>query len=127
MFKLGNRLGAERQAGHRRRSQFRGCHLHQILGALDLPKGVGTYWDHPETRLEDFIYQTDYPNLSIIPGESELSEIAEVPPGPKQRLLQALKRLDCDYLILNLGAGNHYNVMDFIDFFFVVGQGYLSH
>ncbi|WGK68461.1 P-loop NTPase [Candidatus Haliotispira prima] len=99
-----------------------GSNLHLTLGAMGLPKGVGTYFDNPLTRLEDIIYPTDYKNLSIIPGESELPGIANVPPAPKQRLLHDLRRLDCDYLLLDLGAGTHYNTMDF---FLLSGNGIL--
>ena len=86
-----------------------GSNLHLALGAMGLPRGVGTYFDKPSTQLEEIIYPTDYPNLSIIPGESELPGIANVPPAPKQRLLHDLKNLQCDYLLLDLGAGTHYN------------------
>ncbi len=99
-----------------------GSNLHLTLGAMGLPKGVGTYFDNPATRLEEIIYPTDYDNLLIIPGESELPGIANVPPGPKQRLLHDLKQLDCDYLLLDLGAGTHYNTMDF---FLLSGNGIL--
>ena len=99
-----------------------GSNLHLTLGAMGLPRGVGTYFDNPSTNLKDIIYRTDYDNLSIIPGESELPGIANVPPGPKQRLLHDLKRLDCDYLLLDLGAGTHYNTMDF---FLLSGNGIL--
>ena len=99
-----------------------GSNLHLTLGTMGLPKGVGTYFDNPETRLDEIIYQTDYDNLCIIPGESELPGIANVPPGPKQRLLSDLKNLDCDYLLLDLGAGTHYNTMDF---FLLSGSGIL--
>ena len=99
-----------------------GSNLHLALGAMGLPRGVGTYFDKPSTRLEEIIYPTDYPNLSIIPGESELPGIANVPPAPKQRLLHDLKNLEYDYLLLDLGAGTHYNTMDF---FLLSGNGIL--
>ncbi|MEM9424681.1 MAG: P-loop NTPase [Spirochaetota bacterium] len=99
-----------------------GSNLHLTLGTMGLPKGVGTYFDNPATSLREIIYPTDYENLSIIPGESELPGIANVPPKPKQRLLDDLKRLDCDYLLLDLGAGTHYNTMDF---FLLSGNGIL--
>lgn len=99
-----------------------GSNLHLALGQMGLPKGVGTYFDNPNTEIHDILYPTDYDNLFFIPGESELPGIANVPPGPKKRLLQDLRKLDCDFLLLDLGAGTHYNTMDF---FLLSGSGIL--
>lgn len=97
-----------------------GSNLHLSLGQIGLPYGVGTYLDNPTTKIDKIIYETEYENLYFIPGEAELPGIANVLPEAKSRLMNDLMSLECDYLIMDLGAGTHFST---IDFFLLSGQG----
>ena len=90
-----------------------GSNLHLTLGQIGIIKGVGTYLDNRATNIREIVHKTEYDNLYFISGESELPGLANVLPGPKRRLMNDLRSLNCDYLILDLGAGTHFNTMDF--------------
>lgn len=97
-----------------------GSNLHLTLGQIGKVKGVGTYLDNRSTNIREIIHKTEYDNLYFIPGESELPGLANVLPTPKQRLMEDLKTLNADYVILDLGAGTHFNTTDF---FLLSGEG----
>lgn len=99
-----------------------GANLHLNLGQMGLPKGIGSYFEDSSLPLDKIIYPTDHENLLFIPGEAELPGIANVSAQLKQRLLHDLRTLDCDYLVLDLGAGTHCNTTDF---FLLSGSGIL--
>ncbi len=90
-----------------------GSNLHLILGVRSGSRGVGTFLTDQNTELDEVILETDYPNLRFIPGEGEIPGIANMTSAQKRKLISRLKRLDADYLIMDLGAGTSFNVMDF--------------
>jgi len=101
-----------------------GSNLHLILGHLGDPRGIGSYFNNKDLKLDDIIYPTSYENLRFIPGESELPGVANVSASSKKKLLSNLLKLEdqADYLVLDLGAGTSFNTMDF---FLLSGCGIL--
>lgn len=90
-----------------------GSNLHLILGVRGGGGGVGTFLSNPEVEFEQIIVETEYPNLRFIPGEGEIPGIANLSSGQKRKLMNRLRNLDADFLIMDLGAGTSFNVMDF--------------
>lgn len=90
-----------------------GSNLHLILGQMAVQAGIGSFLLNTKTQIEDIIYPTNYNNLRFIPGESELPGVANIRSGEKNKLIRNLLKLECDYLILDLGAGTSFNTMDF--------------
>ena len=90
-----------------------GSNLHLILGQLAVAAGIGSYLQNSKLTLEEIIYPTSFDNLRFIPGESELPGVANIRSGEKNRLIRNLSKLECDFLILDLGAGTSFNTMDF--------------
>lgn len=97
-----------------------GSNLHLVLGEHVGSRGVGTFLNNGKTKIDQIIYPTSWKGLSFIPGEAELPGAANVTVPSKRRLVKALKTLDTDYLILDLGAGTSFNT---IDFFLLSGCG----
>ena len=98
-----------------------GSNLHLILGLRGIPFGIGTWFNSPETDLEDIVVDTDVDNLRFIPGDSEIPGMANLKPQQKRNLVKGLMSLaNTDVLILDLGAGTSTNT---IDFFLMSGQG----
>ena len=64
-------------------------------------------------NLEACATPTGIPNLEIICGPHDSSGVADLAFHDKVRLLQKLRDLDADYLILDLGAGTGVNTIDF--------------
>ncbi|MBN1523330.1 MAG: P-loop NTPase [Spirochaetales bacterium] len=87
--------------------------LHILLGIQPSGKGVGFYLKEKNSKFEDCILQTEYPHLRFIPGDSEIPGIANITQSQKKALISKLLSLKTDYLILDLGAGTHLNVLDF--------------
>lgn len=92
---------------------FGGSNLHLILGVRSTSPGIGAYLSDPEIDFDATVANTDYENLRFIPGEGEIPGIANLGAGQKRKLLSRLKSIDTDYLVLDLGAGTSFNVMDF--------------
>jgi flagellar biosynthesis protein FlhG len=92
---------------------FGGSNLHLILGVPSARAGIGRFLTDSETEFTDAIVPTDYNNLLFVPGDGEIPGIANLPSGQKRKLINRLGKLDADIVILDLGAGTSFNVMDF--------------
>ena len=79
---------------------------------------------YPNVTLEDFIKKevdtleetlidTPHKNLKLICGAGDILGLANPKYTQKMRLLRHLGKLDADFILLDLGAGTSYNVLDF--------------
>nr|WP_276202196.1 P-loop NTPase [Vulgatibacter incomptus] len=100
-----------------------GANLHTCLGI-----------DHPEATLSDFVLRkkasldeiavdAGVPGLRLISGSSDTIAAANPLHQQKLRLMRAVQDLDVDVAILDLGAGSHFNV---IDFFLLADHGIVT-
>lgn len=94
--------------------------LHMFLGLRSIETGIGTFLNSKELKFEDIKIKTDYNNVSFIPGDAEMPGIANMTSQQKRTLIKSLLSLDADFLIMDLGAGTSYNVLDF---FLISGRG----
>ncbi|MFW5742966.1 MAG: P-loop NTPase [Spirochaetota bacterium] len=92
---------------------FGGSNLHLILGIRGVTTGLGTFLNASGVAFNDVILDTEYENLRFIPGDGEVPGIANLGSGQKRKLINRLKSVDADFLVLDLGAGTSFNVMDF--------------
>jgi flagellar biosynthesis protein FlhG len=92
---------------------FGGSNLHLILGIRGVTTGLGTFLNASGVAFNDVILDTEYENLRFIPGDGEVPGIANLGSGQKRKLMNRLKSVDADFLVLDLGAGTSFNVMDF--------------
>ncbi len=97
-----------------------GSNLHLILGVRNPPAGIGTWLNDSRKPFEQIVLQTEYSGLGFIAGDAEIPGIANLSAAQKNMLIRRLSRLDADVLILDLGAGTHFNVLDF---FLMSGRG----
>ena len=89
-----------------------GSNLHLILGQPASKVGLGTYL-MGKTNFDDIVCETEYKNLRFISGDGEIPGLATLPLKVKRALLTDLRgRTDCDFFILDLGAGTHANILD---------------
>ncbi len=90
-----------------------GANLHTTLG-LDLPRRtLSDFIDRKVERIEDLVTPTGIQNLGLVSGALDNLEAATPKHGQKMRLLRHIQAMDADYVILDLGAGTHTNVLDF--------------
>jgi len=83
---------------------------------LDLPLGGFTLSDFIAGRVSPLTLaasQTRVPNLFLIPGGKTPLGAANIVYKRKIKLLKAIKRLPADFIILDLGTGVSFNVLDF--------------
>jgi len=99
-----------------------GSNLHLILGEHVGSRGLGTFLNNSKIKIDQILYPTAWKGLRFIPGEAELPGAANVGVPSKRRLVNALNKLETDYLILDLGAGTSFNT---VDFFLLSGCGIL--
>ena len=87
--------------------------VHQILGLQKTRAGVGTFLTQSKITLPEVIQDTDYKNLRVIPGDTEIPGLANLQTYQKKKLLRGLSNLDADFVVLDLGAGSSFNTIDF--------------
>jgi flagellar biosynthesis protein FlhG len=90
-----------------------GANLHTTLG-LDLPgRTLSDFILRKVERLDQVVTPTGIENLGLVSGALDTLEAASPKHAQKLRLLRHVQGLDADYVILDLGAGTHANVLDF--------------
>jgi flagellar biosynthesis protein FlhG len=94
--------------------------LHLILGVAAPKAGIGTFLAGSSGKFENVVLDTDYENVRFIPGDAELPGLANIKQSQKNQLVKRLLSIDCDYLVLDLGAGTSANILDF---FLMSSQG----
>ncbi len=85
--------------------------LHLAIGQQAPKTGLGTYLTG-ETTFEESITLTDYKNVSFIAGDSEIPGLTALSIQQKNNLFKEFQSCNCDYLILDLGAGTHLTILD---------------
>jgi len=90
-----------------------GSNLHLILGLRNITAGIGTFLGRSGARFEEIVIPTDYDGLRFVPGDAEIPGIANITPAQKRSIIRKLTSLEADYLILDLGAGTNFNILDF--------------
>ena len=100
-----------------------GANLHTTLG-VDLPQqSMSDFLSGRTQNLNDCVVPTGIPNLSLISGAQDSVAVANLGNEQKNRLFEAFRSLDADYLIFDLGAGTSNHT---IDFFLAADVGILS-
>jgi len=94
--------------------------IHLILGMGNVRKGIGTFLNNTDIPFDEIILDTEYENLRFVPGDAEIPGMANVSTAQKNKLIRRIMGLDADFVILDLGAGTSYNI---IDFFLTSSQG----
>jgi flagellar biosynthesis protein FlhG len=96
--------------------------LHTFLGLSVPDGGLDRFLDKTESQLERVATATDVDNLFLISSNNCSMEIANLFHAQKIKLINAIRRLPFEYILLDLGAGTHFNTLDF---FLVSQQGIL--
>jgi flagellar biosynthesis protein FlhG len=91
-----------------------GCaNLHTCLG-IDVTGATLSDFIRGKVRsIHDVLHETGIPNVSLINGAQDFLEIANPKYREKMKLIRQIRELDFEYLILDLGAGTSFNILDF--------------
>ncbi|KAA0258405.1 MinD/ParA family protein [Deferribacter autotrophicus] len=91
-----------------------GANLHNFVGLKTA--GVGIYnFLKEKYKLEEIIIDTPA-GVKFIGGASDILGMAHISNYEKLKLVNNLKRTNFDYVILDLGAGTSYNMLDFFNY-----------
>lgn len=90
-----------------------GANLHTLLGLKNNQAGIGTFITKQETDFSNLLQATGIPNLQFIAGDCLYPGVANMDFFTKCKIIRNLQSLDADYVLLDLGAGSTYNIVDF--------------
>lgn len=90
-----------------------GANLHTYFGIKHPSKGLDDFLKGRASTLEETAIETEVRGLRLITGGGEFLGIANPAFAQKQRLLSHIKQLEADFILVDLGAGSTYNILDF--------------
>jgi flagellar biosynthesis protein FlhG len=120
-FLVANLATALARQGHRVVAvdgDLEGANLHTCLGIQHPRASLADYVAHREDDLQKLLLDTHLPNLSLIAATRSHLGSAQPSHSRRVQLLRALRALPVEFVLLDLGAGNHAAVMDY----FMVGE-----
>jgi flagellar biosynthesis protein FlhG len=90
-----------------------GANLHTLLG-ITRPRYTLSHLLTGDVRsLAELMAQTSVPNLWLVSGNQALLEMANPTHGQRDLLVRQIRGLDVDDVVLDLGAGSAFTVLDF--------------
>lgn len=90
-----------------------GANLHTCLGVGQPQVSLSDFVDRKVAALEDVLVPTPFERLTLVSGAMDGLDAANPKHGQKAKLIRNLRMLDVDYVLLDLGAGTAFNVLDF--------------
>ncbi len=97
-----------------------GANLHTCMGILEPEYTFYHFYTLQKETLADIMLDTPVENLKLISGACGTLGLANPRYSQKLRFINELRRVQADYVLLDLGAGSSFNV---IDFFVAADQG----
>ena len=88
------------------------ANLHLYLGERSVKHTINDFLNKKAKTLKELMVSTQY-GLSLICGGSSRLGDANIHFARKLKLLKAIKTIDADYIIIDLGASTSYNNVDF--------------
>jgi flagellar biosynthesis protein FlhG len=90
-----------------------GSNLHTLVGIRYPKYTLADFINKKVETIDEVLMNTPIENMSIICGADDILGMANPKYTQKTRLLNHLKRLDADYMLLDLGAGTSFTTIDF--------------
>lgn len=85
---------------------------HTLLGLKNTHPGIGNFLEDKSISVASLVFELDKPGMYFLPGDNLIPGAANMPFIRKKKLIKELADLDVDYVIMDLGAGSHYNTID---------------
>jgi len=90
-----------------------GANLHTLLGLSPPRTTLDDFINRRVRNIRDVIVNTEIPNLGLVIGARNILNAANPKIHQKLKIIRHIRNLDSDYVIVDLGAGNSFNVLDF--------------
>ncbi|MEW6077749.1 MAG: helix-turn-helix domain-containing protein [Thermodesulfobacteriota bacterium] len=89
------------------------ANLHTMMGIQDPGTGLNHFLNKTSSDLMETIIPCQIPGLSLLSSKKCSMEAANLPFPQIQKIINAITRLPFDIIFLDLGAGTHFNTLDF--------------
>lgn len=94
-----------------------GADSHILFGLFEPQKTLTDFLTRKVDNISDVIHTFDsFYGLQLIAGTGDTLQTANMTFQEKQRLLRAIASIDTDVLLIDIGAGSSYHVLDFFMF-----------
>jgi len=93
-----------------------GANLHTLMGVRYPQVTLEHFLLKKVPRLEDTIIETSVEGIGLICGADDILGAANPTYAQKIRLLHQMEELPAQYIILDLGAGSSFNLLDFFNY-----------
>lgn len=90
-----------------------GANLHTCLGIPQPKTSLTDFINRSVENLEDVILESGIENLQLISGAYDVLGAANPKYQQKMRLIREIRKLDVDLVLLDLGSGTNFNILDF--------------
>jgi flagellar biosynthesis protein FlhG len=90
-----------------------GANLHTLFGISRPRATLADFVRGDVTELSELLSPTSVPDVALISGARALPDMANPKTAHKQKLLRHLRRLPVRHVVIDLGAGSGFNVVDF--------------
>lgn len=90
-----------------------GSNLYTCLGLPNTHSGIGDYLKAGNLKFADLLTNTGIPNLRFIAGDGRTPFMANISYDQRLLLIKELRKIQAQYLILDLGAGSIFNTLNF--------------
>lgn len=89
------------------------ANLHTLLGLEPPQIGLSDFVTNKELPIDRVIIKTGITNLKLISGAKDMVGVANLSYGQKVRILNNIKKLNYGYILIDLGPGTSFNILDF--------------
>ncbi len=97
-----------------------GANLHTVMGIIEPARTFFDFYSLNVDNIHDIILPTHVEGLRLISGACGTLGLANPKYQQKLRFIRELREIEADFILLDLGAGSSYNV---IDFFLAADEG----
>lgn len=87
--------------------------LHTMFGIKGTKLGIGSYIYREDLNFSKLIMPTNYKNLFFVPGDLNTIGTANLQFFTKRKLINDIKNIEADWVILDLGSGSSVHTLDF--------------
>lgn len=88
-----------------------GANLHSVFGITQPKKSISDFFEF-KLPLEELRIETGIKNLSLVAGDIHSLSSDNIKFAQKKKLLRNIGQLNARYVLLDVGGGSHYNIID---------------